>query len=67
MPPEKVFEKSEEVRITVQKYLKKREGGGEEVVEASLGPAPVEQLQNETTSAPPAASDALETPANGAA
>lgn len=66
VPPEKVLEKSEEVRITVQKFLQKRDGDAPTPVETSLSGEPPEPLQTETTALPDAPAGPDQGEANGA-
>jgi transposase-like protein len=63
--PERFLEKSEEVRITVQKFLQ-RKAGGPDPLPSDLGGAPVEPLQTETSSAQPEGGDAAQGEGNGA-
>lgn len=65
--PPKVLEKSEEVRITVQKYMQKRGTvTAPEPVESSLAVAPLEPLQSETTGAEAGARQVADEEGNGA-
>ncbi len=62
--PDRVMEKSEEVRITVQKYLKRQAGEGEPI--RDLGAAPLEHLQTETNAGGPPSLDEKQGEGNGA-
>lgn len=65
--PDPVLEKSEEVRITVQRYLEKRKSASpEKESNTSLGGPALEQTQELTTIPPAGEAAATETEANGA-
>jgi len=63
--PERLLEKSEEVRITVQKFLQ-RKASGPESAASDLADAPVEPLQTDTTGAGSGSGDAAQGEGNGA-
>ena len=64
--PDKSMEKSEEIKITVQKFLQKREASISEVPKSGLADSPVEHLQEDTTEALPSPGPVTLEEANGA-